>query len=101
MAGEEEVQVLTLEAYADTIVPGEKRFPEDRSVAGAAPGPGAVEAGALDLLNHDATGVTAGLPYLVQSLNDHAKAYAGRSSWSWTSTSRRSSRCRTSTGGPW
>jgi hypothetical protein len=77
VASEEEVQELTLEAYADTIVPGEKRFPEDRSVAGAAPGPGAVEAGALELLRYDATGVTAGLPYLVQSLNDHAKSYAG------------------------
>ncbi|WP_410589858.1 DUF5987 family protein [Amycolatopsis sp. lyj-23] len=77
MASEEEVQVLTLEAYADTIVPGEKRYPEDHAVAGAAPGPGAVAAGALELLNYDATGITAGLPYLVQSLNDHAKSYAG------------------------
>lgn len=74
---EERVMNLTLEAYADTILPGEKRFPEDRAIAGAAPGPGAVAAGALDLLNFDATGVTAGLPYLAQSLNDHAKSYAG------------------------
>ncbi|MDT7800004.1 MAG: enediyne biosynthesis protein [Actinomycetota bacterium] len=77
MAGEEEDRVLTLEAYADTIVPGEKRFPEDRAVAGASPGPGAVAAGALDLISWEATGITAGLPYLAQSLNDHAKSYAG------------------------
>ncbi|KDN18868.1 DUF5987 family protein [Amycolatopsis rifamycinica] len=74
---EERVKNMTLEAYADTIVPGEKRSPEDRAIAGAAPGPGSVAAGALDLLNFDATGVTAGLPYLAQSLNDHAKSYAG------------------------
>jgi hypothetical protein len=74
---EERVKNLTLEAFADTIVPGEKRFPEDRAVAGAAPGPGSVTAGALELLNFDATGITAGLPYLAQSLNDHAKSYAG------------------------
>ena len=74
---EERGMNLTLEAYADTIVPGEKRFPGDRAIAGAAPGPGAVAAGALELLNFDATGVTAGLPYLAQSLNDHAKSYAG------------------------
>nr|WP_202507054.1 DUF5987 family protein [Amycolatopsis rubida] len=67
---------MTLEAYADTIVPGEKRFPQDRAIAGAAPGPGAVAAGALELLNFDATGITAGLPFLVRSVNDHAKAYA-------------------------
>ncbi|MFJ7219520.1 DUF5987 family protein [Amycolatopsis sp. NPDC098790] len=74
---EERVKNMTLEAYADTIVPGEKRSAGDRAIAGAAPGPGAVAAGALELLNFDATGVTAGLPYLAQSLNDHAKSYGG------------------------
>ncbi|MEC3976930.1 DUF5987 family protein [Amycolatopsis sp. H20-H5] len=67
---------MTLEAFADTILPGEKRFPEDRAIAGAAPGPGAVEAGALELLHTPATGVTAGLEYLVVALNSHATAYA-------------------------
>ncbi|GAA4549714.1 DUF5987 family protein [Amycolatopsis samaneae] len=74
---EERVKVLTLEAYADTIVPGEKRSETDRAIAGASAGPGAVEAGALELLHTEATGVTVGLPYLAQSLNDHAKSYAG------------------------
>ncbi|HXV93310.1 MAG TPA: DUF5987 family protein [Pseudonocardia sp.] len=67
---------MTLEAFADTIVPGEKRSPGDRAVAGASPGPGAVAAGALELLHTEATGVTAGLPYLAQALDAHAAAYA-------------------------
>jgi hypothetical protein len=73
---DEQAKVATLEAYADTIVPGEKRFPGDRAIAGASAGPGAVEAGALELLHTEATGVTVGLPYLVQSLNEHARSYA-------------------------
>jgi hypothetical protein len=67
---------MTLEAYADTIVPGEKRFPGDRAVAGAAEGPGAVAAGALELLHWPATGVTPMLGDLVSRLNEHAEAYA-------------------------
>ncbi|HJP77494.1 MAG TPA: DUF5987 family protein [Pseudonocardiaceae bacterium] len=69
-------QIATLEAFADTIVPGEKRHPGDRAIAGAAEGPGAVEAGALALLNTPATGVTIGLPYLAAALNGHAINYA-------------------------
>ncbi|MFI7122385.1 DUF5987 family protein [Amycolatopsis sp. NPDC049868] len=76
MDSDEQVKVSTLEAYADTIVPGEKRFPGDHAIAGASPGPGAVAAGALELLHTEATGVTVGLPYLAQSLNEHAKSYA-------------------------
>lgn len=73
---ETDTKTLTLEAYADTIVPGEKRFEGDRAIAGAAPGPGAVQAGAIALLHDDATGVTAGLDYLSQALNEKATAYA-------------------------
>ncbi len=68
--------VMTLEAFADTIVPGVKRSPADRAVAGAAQGPGAVDAGAIELLHTEATGVTHGLPFLVQSLDAHAEAHA-------------------------
>src|SRR5690348_15833634 len=68
---------MTLEAYSDTIVPGEKRSTRDQAIAGAAPGPGSVAASALDLLNIGATGVTSGLPYVAQSLNHHTKSYAG------------------------
>jgi hypothetical protein len=67
---------MTLEAFADTLVPGEQRFPGDRAIAGAAPGPGAVAAGAIELLETPATGVTDGLDNYVQGLNAHAAAYA-------------------------
>lgn len=73
---EEQVMTMTLEAFADTIVPGEKRSPDDAAIAGVASGGGAVAAGALELLNTPATGVTAGLAPLSQLLNGHAQAYA-------------------------
>lgn len=69
-------RTLTLEAFADTIIPGEKRFDDDVAIAGAAPGPGAVAAGAMELLQTSATGVTAGLEHLADALNGHAQAYA-------------------------
>lgn len=73
---DDQVQQITLEAFADTIVPGAKRGPDDRAIAGVCEDPGAVEAGALELLNEPATGVTAGLEYLSQALNAHAATYA-------------------------
>lgn len=72
----DDVAISTLEAYADTFVPGAKRWPGDRAIAGAAPGPGAVAAGAVELLQTPATGVTDGLPSLVDALNEHARTYA-------------------------
>jgi enediyne biosynthesis protein E8 len=69
-------RTLTLEAFADTFVPGEKRSPDDVAIAGAAPGPGAVTAGALELLELPATGVGDGLDDIVLTLNDHASDYA-------------------------
>lgn len=74
-AGDADV-TATLEAFADTILPGEKRTANDIAIAGAAAGPGAVAAGALDLLTWPATGITDGLPDLAASLNAHATAYA-------------------------
>jgi hypothetical protein len=73
---EEQTKVMTLEAFADTIIPGEKRSPDDHAIAGVSEGGGAVAAGALELLHDPATGVTAGLPYLAVSLNGHAANYA-------------------------
>ncbi|HYN97417.1 MAG TPA: DUF5987 family protein [Pilimelia sp.] len=67
---------MTLEAFADTIIPGEKRHPGDRAIAGASAGPGAVAAGALELLNTPATGITVALDYLAEALGGHAEAYA-------------------------
>ena len=69
-------RTMTLEAFADTIIPGAKRSPDDRAIAGAADGPGAVEAGAIELLETPATGITEGLDPLAQALNAHATTYA-------------------------
>ncbi|MEY9856412.1 hypothetical protein ABH935_002016 [Catenulispora sp. GAS73] len=71
----ERVQTMTLEAFADTIVPGEKRFPGDLAIAGTAGGGGAVAAGAVDLMRTEAGGMADALPDLVQALNKHAEAY--------------------------
>jgi enediyne biosynthesis protein E8 len=73
---EEQVKVMTLEAYADTIVPGEKRSPDDHAIAGVSEGGGAVQSGALDLLNDPASGTAAGLPFLAVMANGHAQNYA-------------------------
>ncbi|MGA4844418.1 DUF5987 family protein [Streptomyces sp. G45] len=69
-------RTLTLEAYADTVVPGEKRWAGDRAVAGVAEGGGAVAAGALELLEWDATGLADGLDELARLLNGHARDHA-------------------------
>lgn len=73
-----EYRTMTLEAFADTFVPGEKRGPDDRAIAGAAPGPGAVAAGAIQLLETPATGVSEGLDDAVATLNGHARQFAER-----------------------
>jgi enediyne biosynthesis protein E8 len=69
-------RTMTLEAFADTFVPGEKRSEDDVAIAGAAPGPGAVAAGAIELLQTPATGISDGLDDIVSTLNDHASSYA-------------------------
>jgi enediyne biosynthesis protein E8 len=73
---EDQYRTITLEAYADTLVPGAKRSPADLAVAGAGVGPGAVAAGALELLEMPATGITDGLLDLTRALNEHAREYA-------------------------
>jgi enediyne biosynthesis protein E8 len=78
----EQCRTITLEAFADTFVPGEKRSPGDIAVAGVAVGPGAVEAGALELLETPATGVSDGLGDLADSLNEHASQYAAEHGFS-------------------
>jgi hypothetical protein len=66
----------TLEAWGDTIVPGEKRSPTDRAIAGATTGPGAVQAGVWDLMNDPEVGLALALPVLAVLLNTEATAYA-------------------------
>lgn len=70
------VETRTLEAFADTILPGAKRTPDDVTIAGHSHDAGAVEAGALELLRTSATGVTSGLGEFVDLLNDHAEHHA-------------------------
>ncbi|HZN19005.1 MAG TPA: DUF5987 family protein [Micromonosporaceae bacterium] len=67
---------MTLEAFADTILPGEKRWPGDRAVAGAATGGGSVASGAVDVLRMPESGMAPALEALADALNDHAAAYA-------------------------
>ncbi|MQS10768.1 regulator [Streptomyces kaniharaensis] len=67
---------MTLEAFADTIVPGEKRSPDDRAVAGVSAGGGAVAAGAIELLETPATGISAALDDYAEALNRNAREYA-------------------------
>jgi hypothetical protein len=74
---EEQIKVMTLEAFADTIIPGNKRWPGDRAVAGVSPDGGAVAGGALELLESPAGGLSQHLPGLAAMLNGHAREYAG------------------------
>jgi hypothetical protein len=68
--------VSTLEAFADTLIPGEKRSPSDRAVAGAASGPGAVQAGAIALLTSPDLPLSPLLPGIAALLDARATAYA-------------------------
>jgi hypothetical protein len=70
------IVVPTLEAFADTLIPGAKRAPTDRALAGAAAGPGAVQAGAVDLMRFRPAGVADVLPGFAAALNARATAYA-------------------------
>jgi hypothetical protein len=66
----------TFEAFADTIVPGVKRSSGDKAIAGAASGPGAVQAGAMAVLTMPALGLAELLPATAVLLNGHAVTYA-------------------------
>jgi hypothetical protein len=75
--GDERLErTMTLEAFADTIVPGEKRGPDDKAIAGAAAGPGAVAAGAIELLQDPATGIADSLDIYARDLNERTLTYA-------------------------
>ncbi|MFV2104038.1 DUF5987 family protein [Micromonospora sp. LOL_024] len=72
----EPATTATLEAFADTIVPGVKRSPDDRAIAGVEDDPGAVQAGALEVLAHPALGLTEALDGIAGLLNMHAQHQA-------------------------
>jgi enediyne biosynthesis protein E8 len=67
---------MTLEAFADTLIPGEKRFPADRAIAGVVSGAGAVQAGAIEMMNFPPVGLQPALPDLARGINGHALVYA-------------------------
>lgn len=68
-------KTMTLEAYADTIIPGKKRWPGDRAIAGLSEDAGAVEAGALAVLDMPEGGMAPALDDVVVALNQHAGLY--------------------------
>ena len=81
--------VMTLEAFSDTLIPGEKRplaerhvyDPNDRAIGDKSPpvtGAGAVQAGALDMMNYPPVGAAAALPGVAAALNARATTYAGQ-----------------------
>lgn len=73
-----DVETLTLEAFADTLIPGERRYDGDLAVAGAARGPGAVQAGALAMMRLPAAGIAPTLPVFAGWLNQRAGLYAAQ-----------------------
>lgn len=76
LEAQDDARTSTLEAFADTIIPGERRSPADRAVAGAATGGGAVAAGAVQVLEMPEGGLAPLLDDLVAALNGHAASYA-------------------------
>lgn len=72
----EDHQVLALEAYADTVIPGRKRHPTDAAIVGISGTPGAVECGAVDVLTDPATGIEDGIGEMAELLDTHATAWA-------------------------
>lgn len=74
--GSDGLVVSSLEAFADTLIPGAKRWPGDRAVAGAAPGPGAVQAGAVAMMAFPPAGIAPLLPGVVALLDTEAETWA-------------------------
>ena len=73
-----DAMTMTLEAFADTLIPGQKRYDGDYAVAGRAAGPGAVQAGAVDLMWFPQAAIGPALPALATMLNARAAAYAAQ-----------------------
>ncbi|WP_436501718.1 DUF5987 family protein [Actinokineospora sp. HUAS TT18] len=72
----DQTTTMTLEAFADTLLPGAKRFSGDAAVAGAAGPPGGADVGYLDLLCHPLVGLGPMLPGVAAALNARAIWYA-------------------------
>ena len=76
MPHENDDRTMILEAFADTIIPGRKRWPDDRAIAGADTDDGSVAAGAIALLEHPAGGLGPALDSIAIELDASALAYA-------------------------
>ncbi|MFD0532198.1 DUF5987 family protein [Kitasatospora arboriphila] len=68
--------VQSLEAFADTLVPGQRRHPGDLPIAGAVTGPGAVQAGAVQVLVSPDLPLGPWLPEIAALLDARALARA-------------------------
>jgi hypothetical protein len=66
----------TMEAFADTLIPGERRYAGDTAVAGAVDGPGAVQAGVVTVLASPELPLAPFLPKIAALLNARALVYA-------------------------
>lgn len=73
-----DAMTTTLEAFADTLIPGAKRYDGDHAVAGVVRGPGAVHAGAVELMWFPEAAIGPALPALAAALDLRASAYAGQ-----------------------
>ena len=69
-------ETATLEAWADTLIPGEKRWDGDDAIAGVARGAGAVQAGALTLMRDPVVGVGPFMPAFAAAVNAEAVSFA-------------------------
>lgn len=69
---------MTLEAFADTLIPGRRRYEGDYAIAGVVRGAGAVQAGAVDLMWFPQAAIGPALPALGSLLNARAAAYAAQ-----------------------
>ena len=97
-----DAETLTLEAWSDTMVPGEKRSAGDRAIAGATAGPGAVQAGAVDMMRFGPVGLAPALPALAAGMNAEAIRYAAdRRGAARPDRARRSWGCPSSTAPGW
>ncbi|MFE9139513.1 DUF5987 family protein [Streptomyces sp. NPDC007355] len=66
----------SLEAFADTLIPGQRRYEGDWPIAGAVTGPGAVQAGALQVLTSPQLPLAPWLPGVAGLLDARALAWA-------------------------
>ncbi|MEU9298532.1 DUF5987 family protein [Streptomyces sp. NPDC048266] len=68
--------VQTLEAFADTLIPGQRRYAGDLPIAGAVTGPGGVQAGAIQILTSPQLPLVPWLPGIAGLLDTRALAWA-------------------------